>query len=250
MNATVTVDISKALRVPEGLKAAVVAQLENNGPGPYTDMKTQWGSIYQGAMLRNFDTASRGGGDWAPLTLDTILNRKAGKGGGTRREQRASARGQLRGVRDTKAARASGATLSIRNRQQLKNNLKANLHNERSASKRTKIKNKIAALTGSAGTTILKDSGQLRMSLSIGGNGFQVTRGRASITMGFASIPHKGSGATLAQIASWHNDGAGHNPKRTILIAPDASVVRRMAAAAQVATDQVVANIRRQNGGG
>jgi len=249
VNTTVTVDISKALRVPQGLKAAVEAQLDNNGPGPFTDMKTQWVHIYQNAALRHFDRASRGGSDWAPLTLATILSRKAAKGPGTRGQQRAAARSQLRGVRDMKAARASGATLSIRNRQQVKNNIKAALHNERSAAKRTTLKNKIAALSGHAGVVILKDTGALRNALVIGQAGSVITRGRASITFGFAPVPHVGGSATLAEIAGWHNTGAGHNPKRTILIAPDASTVRQMVAATQAATDKVIANIRRQNGG-
>jgi len=51
------------------------------------------------------------------------------------------------------------------------------------------------------------------------------------IRVGFGG-PHKhgsGGNATIADIASFHNDGAGHLPKREIIVAPLANVVTAMA---------------------
>lgn len=247
----VRVDISKAITVPADLRAAMAAQVDGTASGPFSEMFNQWAKVYEVECRRHFVQAGAGGADWAPLAVSTILKRRV-KGGGTRRQARGALATKLRGLKEKSAVRATGAVRGERLKKQLANNLKANLHNERVASKRSAIKKKIAALTSAAGTTILRDTGALFNATAIGGPGNLLQRGRASISFGFQSVPHKGrskSKPSLARIAAWHDAGGGNLPRRRILIDPSAQTIRTFETLGRRAVDKVLAQTRAKNGG-
>lgn len=75
--------------------------------------------------------------------------------------------------------------------------------------------------------SILRNTGTLFGALTIGaaGNAFRHTPG--GIAFGFKGGKHPG-GTTIAQIAAWHNSGAGNNPRRRILVQPDTVTLKQM----------------------
>lgn len=80
----------------------------------------------------------------------------------------------------------------------------------------------------SSGVSILKDTGILFNALSIGAVGNAARGIPSGIAFGFASASHKG-GASIATIARAHDSGAGHLPRRRILVKPDKPTADRMA---------------------
>lgn len=51
---------------------------------------------------------------------------------------------------------------------------------------------------------------------------------RDGIEVGYGGSASHPGGPTIAQIAYWHQTGAGNNPKREIIVEPDAATVRGM----------------------
>jgi hypothetical protein len=79
---------------------------------------------------------------------------------------------------------------------------------------------------------ILRDTGLLFMVLQ---PAFQSTAGAVqqfgdfSVTVGYGGgAPHGTSKTTIADIASFHNFGMGHNPKREIIATPDPALLKKM----------------------
>lgn len=61
------------------------------------------------------------------------------------------------------------------------------------------------------------------------------------IEVGFSgSQTHKSGKATIAQIAFWHQTGAGNNPERKIIVPPDANTLDAMRKDMQKAHDDAV----------
>lgn len=76
---------------------------------------------------------------------------------------------------------------------------------------------------------ILRDTGFLLQSLSMGVAGNYFDANINSVTVGFDKVPHAGDNdATLREIAVYHNEGAGNLPQREILVEPDAATQKRM----------------------
>lgn len=76
---------------------------------------------------------------------------------------------------------------------------------------------------------ILRDTGFLLQSLSVGAAGNFLEHSINSVTVGFGKVPHGGDNASnLREIAIYHNEGQGNLPQREILLAPDEITQDRM----------------------
>jgi len=102
---------------------------------------------------------------------------------------------------------------------------KSTIDRRRSGTKRSKS-------SGLPKTTILRDTGVLLNTLDFRTK----VRGQLredlpnGIRVGFGGPARHGSGgiATIADIASFHDSGAGHLPKRTIIAQPDQITIKQM----------------------
>jgi len=77
---------------------------------------------------------------------------------------------------------------------------------------------------------ILRNTGVLYNALSPGVSGNLTEIKRDGVVFGFQDQPHGGDKATIRDIATWHDLGMGRNPKREILVAPDAATKERLLA--------------------
>lgn len=78
------------------------------------------------------------------------------------------------------------------------------------------------------GAKILRDTSTLLNALSIGTKGNYLKPLRNGIRFGFSNALHSSGRKTIRQIAIYHETGAGRNPKRVILAAPDQKTVEGM----------------------
>lgn len=192
------------------------------GSGPFEDMRRQWAARYSAFASKRYSTFSRGGGDWPPLALSTIRARR----GPDQRRARAKAKESKR------LSLGSASSLARDTR-----------------SKAGREAGPLGRLVSAGGrrVAILVDTGLLKNAVAIGGAGNKITRTPRGLRYGFAFTPHvtgKAKGhPTMSKIAAWHHFGLGHNPKREILVAPDAGTQSGMVADANRA-------IRKAQGGG
>jgi len=151
-------------------------------------VRRQWSARVSAYTLRRFDQFSRGGGNWPALTTGTVRGRRGGR-------SKVSAR-------SSSLARTRDGGL----------------------------------VNAGKNVSILKDTGTLRNALRLGSPGnasrdikdgieYGIAGGPATIRVGSESI---GKAPTVGQIARWHQDGAGDNPKRLIVVRPDAATLRAM----------------------
>lgn len=176
------------------------------GGGPIQKALRQWAERFRGFIQERFVTMSRGG--WTPLKPQTIAQRRAA-GGGTRGKKLAKLKQQ-----HAKAAAKHGVQSVAA----------------------TKIQTKLDAfVAGNANVAILRDTGTLFNALSPafhGAPGAIEQEIPGGIRVGYGG-PHrysgKGSKASIADIASFHQEGAGHLPIRQIIVAPPQAVVDAMA---------------------
>lgn len=150
-------------------------------------MFTAWTARYAGFIRRRYVQNSAGGGDWAPLALSTIKARARGKKGSKAHSRRGGG-----GGRNTK----------------------------RSFLARDTRRGTLVASPRSY--NILRDTGVLLGSLSIGAKGNKVARGPGSVTY---SIGNTGEYGTIARA---HQDGNAKLPQRRILVAPDSATLSAM----------------------
>lgn len=204
------------------------------------DATTQMAKRYEVFALRRYDLYSRGGGDWAPLSINTIEG-IPGFYKGRRKGGRSRGGVNFGGGRDGRGARSSLA---------------------RDTSKTGKGK-----LVRAGGTfTILKDRGLLRNAIQIGNVGNALTPITNGVRFGFSQATHpakpksvveasgsttgrgdsrggvnvprgtKGTGGasraiSYAELAAIHHHGneKKHLPARRILVLPDQATKRLMA---------------------
>lgn len=178
----------------------------------------QWAHIYRAFLQTRFNTFSRGGGDWKPLAKSTILGRRA-KGGGTRRQKIARAR---------KTQARAAARLE---------KLEAKGQGQTEKAGRARIQVAKAAKTMQeqptmAGISILRDKGLLFNALA---PAFSGAPGQLQedipfgVRVGFGGPGrHPDGAATIADIASFHQEGGPHLPQRKIIVPPDEPTRERM----------------------
>jgi hypothetical protein len=87
--------------------------------------------------------------------------------------------------------------------------------------------------SGKGSPAILRDKGQLFNALDpniTNGAGRYTKHIPFGVEIGYGgSAKHEGGSATVAQIAKWHNDGAGNLPQREIIVAPPLELITSMA---------------------
>lgn len=89
---------------------------------------------------------------------------------------------------------------------------------------------KAARRLAGKGAKILRDTGTLLSALTIGHAGNLFKKIRGGVRFGFGGgASHPDGGATIAQIARWHDAGSGNLPQRQIVVEPDAKTIRGMA---------------------
>lgn len=108
------------------------------------DMFTQWAARYSAAMIRRFNTFSRGGGDWRPLAQSTLAKRRSGGQANFRKD---------RGARSQRSFAAFDTRRGM-------------------------------LVQADKAYSILKDTGALFGALTIGARGNLTQRGRGTITFG------------------------------------------------------------------
>lgn len=87
---------------------------------------------------------------------------------------------------------------------------------------------------------ILRDTGTLLAALDPGNPGNHFKDKPGAVVVGFANTRHPKGGSTIAQIASYHQEGKGV-PKRPILVEPDAATVSGMMGDGKRAIEQTLA---------
>lgn len=158
--------------------------------------------IYRSFIQERFDSASKGDGTWKPLAASTIARRRAAK------------IAKIAGLRG--AAKAA--------------------HEKRQA----RLKD-----TG-GGAAILRDTGMLFQALSptfSGAPGAIEEDIPNGIRVGFGGpSAHKGTSATVADIATFHDEGGsgGRPPQRKIIVPPTAVVIDRMGTMFEAALKRAV----------
>ena len=109
---------------------------------------------------------------------------------------------------------------------------------------RRRKKGKDGNKTGS----ILRDTGTLMRAISPrvpGAPGKHTLRGRNGIEIGYGGNDvHPNVNATIAQVALWHQTGAGNNPVREIIVDPDKRTLEGM----QSDTDRALDKLSKQTG--
>ena len=182
------------------MQQEISAQL-NGQTGPLHIALVQCEARYTGAMRQRFVKYSRGGGDWPPLARSTLLAR-AGKP--VSRVNLAFEMGDL-------------TTLEFSKRSKL------------AKRKARMTRKKIRAGQGKA--SILWDIGELINVLGAGlsapGKFYEFIAN--GIRTGFGgAAKHTGSNASIADIASFHQEDGRNLPRREILVEPDQNVVDDM----------------------
>lgn len=188
------------------------------GSHPAVDrMCKQWSVRYSSFARRRYDVYSRGGGDWPPLALSTILRRRLGaahfrkgdtfqslfhrrKGLKTRGQELRRVKGQLaRELARTGDTVAAGAKLK----------------------RLIRLSQRAKYLPSMQGISILRDTGITFLALQIGAVGNMDIRIPGGIRFGYAEAPHAGSKRTIANIAGYHQAGGRYLPQRKIIVQPD-----------------------------
>jgi len=211
MNVRIKVNMADAVKVPKEIRAEVDRSMDGTSGGEFDAMYRQWAKRYEAFVRRRFDRASKGDGSWAPLTKETILRRRAAKGG-TRRQER----DRLRALA----------------------NKTDNLKREKA------LRQKARSMATMAGISILRDTGALFAALTIGTQGNYLRRFRGGIRYGFANVKVGKRGPSLSQLAAWHDAGAGHLPQRRILVDPDKQVIDGMRSDARTAIGAMLNRIK------
>lgn len=172
----------------------------------------KWAARYRAAMMRRFVKLSRGGGEWPDLKESTKMARF--RRGSNRRAESAAVRAHMTGSKLT--ADEFDADVSRRAR-------------------RSNAKQAMLIRMGGGGKyTILRDTGVLLGAMTEGAPGSHTEFLTNGVRVGFGGgAGHEGGKATIADIASFHQEGAGHLPVRKILDDPDGELIGLMAADAE-----------------
>lgn len=176
---------------------ALIAEGLSGGVGSANPLRAgfhQAARRYEAFTRRRFNQYSRGGGDWAPLSISTIRARNA----------------RLANVPRRRAKQTNAGFSSL-------------------ARSRGRGGAALVAAPGGARVSILRDTGTLFTALTIGATGNDTRDIPNGITYGLGGPARHPGGPTIVQIATWHHQGAGHNPRRQIIVDPDQPTLRRMA---------------------
>lgn len=260
ISATVTIDLSKLV----AFRKQVDDQLNHRQEGGITKAFKQWGVIYRSFVKERFDIFSKGGGDWPPLKDTTKQARRVGKVKGAKGKiEKPPKRPKAKKLKSSTGNVAKGArsrSRIVKYKRQLKNvkgpflkRLKTRLRlnkkirteraRQRGSKRSTLVKQNRKAMRkykeakkeflNKRKFGILRDTGTLFAVLSPTFSGIAGQYEEDipfGIRVGYGGNAGHPSAkkATIADIANYHQTGAGHLPVRTIIVAPSQAVVAQM----------------------
>lgn len=215
LQATVAVDLSGLTE----FRVAIEAQLNHQQTGPITKAYNQWVARYRSFIKERFDKYSRGGGDWEPLSDKTKARRRKPKPKRKPRNRKIAVDNKT-GKAKVKTGRPSGR----------KGSKKQETYWNRGKRKKqlAKMREQVAKAKKFEGRkfSILRDTGTLFAAVSptVADKPGAVS---AAIPFGMrvgygGASRHPKAKATIADIAAFHQTGAGYLPKREIIVRPDA----------------------------
>lgn len=116
-------------------------------------------------------------------------------------------------------------------------------NNARGGGEWPKISDEWAKEKGS--TQILIHTGKLFRALQLGatGNDVTISPSTLSVLIGYSDTNHTGT-LTYKQLGTFHQEGEGNNPVRTIFIPPDQKTMKLMVRAAQIAFDRATRGLK------
>lgn len=170
------------------------------------EVKRQWVFRYRTFIQARFVLFSRGGGDWPPLKRSTLLAR-ARRTVGRAREQNDVARDTETDAQRAKRLRAAKARYG---------------------------REKKRIDSGQAQAAILRDTGVLFAALNprfLDAPGFISEEIPFGVRVGYGGPSRhdtEGGAATIADIAGFHQTGAGRLPVRKIIVPPDQATIEAM----------------------
>lgn len=210
VTATVNVNIPGLERYQKRINE----QLNSGVDGPVQRALFQWAVRYRSFIQRRFNTYARGGGDWAPLSPLTIARRRKGKSARSKR----MAKGDFRSAADRRIS-----SVKIKHRKSGKSYL---------AIKRRKPIKKKPQTVSATSVAILRDTSSLFNALAPvitapAGSVNKIIPGGIEVGYGGAS-QHNSNGITIAELAYWHQTGAGNLPVRQIIVDPDSATILGM----------------------
>lgn len=238
---------------------AVARDLRGGGNGPIRAALKQWAAIYRAFLQERFDRLSKsgGGGEWAPLARSTIMRRRTGKSVGRfKKDGKPATQGQrIRFLEDRTKRSAAGLTQKADRITDLRKQGKAATKAFRAAVERfakaeaktlkqaSSAKKESQSILASGTVSILRDTGLLfnAVNPAFSGKPGQLQEDIPfGVRVGFGGPGrHPDGTATIADIASFHQEGGPHLPQRKIVVPPDDSTTRKMADVMQRAMDKM-----------
>ena len=224
--ANVEVDLRALIKYESDINA----QLNQSQQGPVEKAIIQWGVRYRSFVQLRFDKYSKGSGNWKPLALSTILSRRKGPN-----TAKVRARKILKLQKKISILKANNKTGKAR--------IPTGKPNPQASSRKSKpdkskekihsLNNMISKLSKVQRVTILRDTGLLFMALTpvfTARPGSLQQRIPFGIRVGYGGpSKHSKSSVSIADIAEIHNLGLGNVPQREIIVAPESSVLAKMA---------------------
>lgn len=202
-------------------------------PPAIAQMYDEWAFLYGSFIRRRYNTFSRGGGNWPPLKQATIGARRVGtaRSRAAAANSKGDARSSLAFDRRGALVRADRKVSILKDTGQLFNALSINARGNvkkyvpygvrfgiGGPARHAAIKRALAAGKG-ANTRGTNKGDANRQKLA------QALRGQRS---GSRASGRRTGAITIGRLAAIHDQGLGHNPKREIIVPPDAATLRRM----------------------
>lgn len=237
--ATVRIDLSGLQKY----RAELDNQLQHKSTGPITKAFKQWGAVYRSFIKERFDVYSRGGGDWPDLADSTKRARRGPRGTSKSKVDSRKKAGKLRS-----RIHRLGKQLSALNRKPAKRGKTIKTANRRKKIveqiKRAKSSFKKNKDLSNRKFSILRDTGTLFAALSpvFASRPGQIEENipyGINVGYGGASAHPSAKKATIADIANYHQTGAGHLPVRKIIVSPPETVTQQMSVIMQRAIDSL-----------
>lgn len=187
----------------ERFQKQIRAQIDSGASGPIDKCFNQWAVRYRAFVQRRFNTYARGGGNWPPLSPATI-----------RRRRKPAKRTKAKRVRITKKG-------------EVDKRFKKRVQPEPVAGRQVAILRDTGSLFNALAPSISPPVGSVNNRIA---GGIEVGYG--------GNAQHGADGVTIAELAFWHQTGAGHLPVREIIVEPDAATVAGMVLDMQRAVDE------------
>lgn len=254
MGVTVNATVKINLKPLQQFQNEINNQLNGTSQGPITKAFKQWGVRFRSYLKERFDTYSKGGGDWPPLAESTKLQRRGPRGSSKSKADGRAKAGKLR-----KRINKLGQQLVNLNRKPAKRGKTIKTANRRKKIleqiKKAKLSFKKNKSLKGRKFAILRDTGTLFAALSPTftnkpGSIEENIPGGIRVGYGGTHSYPKGKGkgkgkskATIADIASFHQEGKGRLPVRKIIVPPTKPIIDAMENDMQRAINSIIKTI-------